>query len=71
MFFNGGFCRVGNRTSKESEELETVWSTLYNGFASLVGSVSNVMYSYVLIILLLRFVQGSNRKREEELKEVH
>ena len=33
--------------------METVWSTLYNGFASLVGSVSNVMYSYVLIILLL------------------
>ena len=27
--------------------------------------------SIVLIILLLRFVQGSNRKREEELKEVH
>lgn len=39
--------------SKELEELETVWSTLYNGFASLVGSISNVMYSYVLIILLL------------------
>lgn len=33
--------------------METVWSTLYNGFASLVGSISNVMYSYVLIILLL------------------
>lgn len=27
--------------------------------------------SIVLIILLLRFVQASNRKREEELKEVH
>lgn len=27
--------------------------------------------SIVLIILLLRFVQGSNRKREEELKEIH
>ena len=27
--------------------------------------------SIALIILLLRFVQASNRKREEELKEVH
>ena len=28
-------------------------NTLYNGFASLIGVISNVMYSYLLIILLL------------------
>ena len=27
--------------------------TLYNGFAGLVGTLNDLMYSYVLIILLL------------------
>ena len=28
-------------------------NTIYTGFANLIGGISNVMYSYLLIILLL------------------
>lgn len=40
---------VCHRRERENAMLDT----LYNGFAGLVGTLNDLMYSYVLIILLL------------------
>lgn len=41
---------VCHRRERENAMLDT----LYNGFAGLVGTLNDLMYSYVLIILLAR-----------------
>ena len=45
--------KTGGALCHRRERENAMLDTLYNGFAGLVGTLNDLMYSYVLIILLL------------------
>ena len=54
FFFSSAIEKENRRCACHRRERENAMlDTLYNGFAGLVGTLNDLMYSYVLIILLL------------------